>query len=222
MVTLHDAKRLLERRAQDWKNATVDSQFHKESSRFLVWLTIDPGFPFDYRILYVSEKEDGSLLSCVCEEATGDFLHDIVEIEDIEDFEPLFARLRRGVSTPGVDGEMAIDRFVRFEKGKAPSLKDVQLALEDFLGAVGTVEAVGNDLLMAKLVGEGTFPFKRLGETDLLSNRSGQRCFTIQTGRRAIDVITRQQDELTNVLADGFAKLVARYWNGKYDPDECG
>jgi hypothetical protein len=35
-----------------------------------------------------------------------------------------------------------------------------------------------------------------------------------------IDVITRQGDEATNALALGFAKLLARYWDGELEDDE--
>lgn len=42
----------------------------------------------------------------------------------------------------------------------------------------------------------------------------------INFDKNNIDVITRRQDEVTMRIADGFAKLVARYWQGQLEMDE--
>ena len=120
---------------------------------------------------------------------------------------------------------MACDRFIRFGKGKVPSKEDVGKALEDYLGATMTNIKWVNGSWCAQLVGSKSWPFRRL-ETSRIAERyeheaKESRGIEVFIAKDNIDVITRQQDELTMNIADGFAKLVARYWHGgKLEMDE--
>lgn len=118
---------------------------------------------------------------------------------------------------------MAADWFVYFDKKgqKVPSKEDVGKALEDFLGAYATEVKWDRDRFYAKLVGTKSWPFKRLEPADSvialgMAEREGEdRWIEVWLDDECIDVMTRSSDEATNNLAEGFAKLIARYWKGR-------
>lgn len=120
---------------------------------------------------------------------------------------------------------MAIDRFIHWKRRKGPTVKVVQHTLEDYLGEVALrVEAVvhkdGSAHIRALLKGKPSFPFKRIPE--MRNYHEGQemhdeRWLEVYWTRRSIDIITRFTDEFTMVVAEGFADLAARFWEGKRD-----
>lgn len=114
---------------------------------------------------------------------------------------------------------MALDRFIYFKKGKTPSLETIRDTLEDYLG--GALEKLDvQDRIFATLRGKPSFPLKRIPEMAKYAEASEQheeRWFEVCRTDTSIDVITRMTDEYTNVVADGFAALVARFWKGKRD-----
>lgn len=125
---------------------------------------------------------------------------------------------------------MACDRFINFGKGKVPSKvpskKDVGKALEDYLGALMVENKWGGSRWTAQLIGTKSWPFRRLEHEDSIIARaqaveaSEERWIEVYIDKDNIDVITRRQDEVTMRIADGFAKLVARYWQGQLEMDE--
>jgi len=130
---------------------------------------------------------------------------------------------------------MASDRFIYFAEGKVPSHQDVGMMLEDYLGAVMAGIEWGGSSWTALLVGNKSWPFRRVYERGPAFNkplypglqaildeeRDGraheERRVEVYIGDDNIDVITRRQDELTNRIADGFARLVARFWQGSLE-----
>lgn len=119
---------------------------------------------------------------------------------------------------------MAADWFVDFPKGKVPSKDDVGKALEDYLGAYATEVRWDTDRWFATLVGTKSWPFKRLEADSRFAEAYEEmakepRWIEVYIDKDNIDVMTRQSDEATNNLAEGFAKLLARYWQGKRRPD---
>lgn len=119
---------------------------------------------------------------------------------------------------------MAADWFVDFPKGKVPSKEDVGKALEDYLGAYAEGIHWDGNRWFAKLVGTKSWPFKRLEADSRFAARYEEeakepRWIEVFIDTNNIDVITRRSDEATNNLAEGFAKLLARYWQGKRRPD---
>jgi len=120
---------------------------------------------------------------------------------------------------------MSCDRFIRFDKGKVPLRADLKFALEDYLGAFMTHIKWVNGSWVAQLEGGKSWPFKRLeADSRLAAAREEEakenRCIEVFIASDNIDVITRRADEATMNLADGFAKLVTRYWKGKLEMDK--
>lgn len=121
---------------------------------------------------------------------------------------------------------MSCDRFVRFKRGKRPSRKDVGRALEDYLGTIMVENKWGGGRWTALLIGTKSWPFRRLEPEDSVSAKAAaeeateERWIEVFLHRDGIDVITRRQDELTMRIADGFAKLAARYWQGRLEMEE--
>lgn len=116
---------------------------------------------------------------------------------------------------------MALDRFVYWKKNKrSPSLKRLREVLEDYLGdAAVKVELADRNRIIALLRGRPTFPFRRVhGYKDMgrVFEKQDERWIEVYRHTGAIDVITRLSDEYTNVVAEGFAKLCARFWQGRY------
>lgn len=115
---------------------------------------------------------------------------------------------------------MAIDRFIHWRK-RRPSKIQIQRVLEDYLGDAMVRLFVDGGRITVLLHGKPSFPFKRLREMG--KYREGQeahdeRWFEVYCTNTNIDVITRMTDEYTNVVAEGFAVLCARFWEGKRDP----
>jgi len=113
---------------------------------------------------------------------------------------------------------MARDRFVYWLAG-APSIHDIQHALEDYLGEAGSIAADGFRFV-AWLSGTTSHPLRRITPDDtrvaMFADLSKQpRAFEVCVADDHIDVITRLGDEYTNVVAEGFAALAARYWKGR-------
>ena len=123
---------------------------------------------------------------------------------------------------------MACDRFVYFEKGKVPPLEDIGKVLEDYLGAVLSLNRCAGDRFMVHLQGIQSWPFRRVADPDSEMAKANReeakhehgRWIEVVFGDDNIDVLTRRQDELVNNIASGFAKLVARYWHGRLEMDE--
>lgn len=116
---------------------------------------------------------------------------------------------------------MALDRFVYWREKPGPSLDDIKTVLEDYLGGAAVEVSVNHFHILAKLHGRPQFPFRRVPEYDKLAPASEQqeeRWFEIYVDpkRGHIDVITRMTDEYTNIVAEGFAQLAARFWKGKH------
>lgn len=102
---------------------------------------------------------------------------------------------------------MAYDRFVYWQTTK-PSRDEIVQALRDFLGELGKVEVT--DRVYVDLPGKPSNAFNA-------SCRDDQRWFEVYITDESIDVITRQQDRITNAIATEFAELCAQYWQGQRD-----
>ena len=115
---------------------------------------------------------------------------------------------------------MALDRFVYWKKLK-PSQDDVYKALEDYLGDMGKIEY--SDRAYVTLPGTPTSPSHRQPDgPDWHRSKPYMgleaRWFEVYYDKTYVDVITRSADELTNVIAEGFAEFCKRYWQGKAGP----
>lgn len=114
---------------------------------------------------------------------------------------------------------MGIDRFVTWKKTR-PSLKTVKAVLRDYLGGAATEITDDKHRITALLVGKPSFPFKSIkaqAKYREVREIHDERWIEVYVSKGGIDVITRMTDEYTNVLAEGFAVLAARFWGGKRD-----
>lgn len=113
---------------------------------------------------------------------------------------------------------MARDRFIHFEAADshrvARGLVDIcgQYACEYFSTLATDIKWV-DDRYIVTLPGICKFLGKR--PTDYRR----ERWIEIWVGDYVIDVMTRTQDDITNDIADGFARRVARKFKGRLDED---
>ena len=111
---------------------------------------------------------------------------------------------------------MALDRFIYFKK--SPKLETIRETLEDYLGEALYEIPVDGARVTALLHGKPSCPFRRLpdmGNVAAAQEQREERFLEVCWTSTSIDVITRQSDEYTNVVGDGFAALAARFWKGK-------
>lgn len=120
---------------------------------------------------------------------------------------------------------MAQDRFLYFRK-EVPSYKDIKCVLEDYLKGLalkldfgkGRSKSKEMEFWSVQLPGKPSFPFKRLMDGATMGAEiHDERWFEIVVTRKGdkvptIDVITRMNDEITGVIAEGFVALCQRYW----------
>lgn len=125
---------------------------------------------------------------------------------------------------------MGFDRFVLFDKEK-PTLEELKLILEDYLGGLGAID-YQEGCWFVTFPGTPSFPFKR-SHPDYAYMGAGlhsERWFEVYVGSLDqkpgeamgpnVDVITRMQDELVGNIADGFAKLLRRFYKAKSDEEQ--
>jgi len=117
---------------------------------------------------------------------------------------------------------VALDRFIRFE-GAAPSNRDIEQVLEIFFGGLAESIRWAVDRWFVFLVGEESKlaigPSGEVIRQPAEPYRGGRWIEVVApSDRLVLDVITRQQDDATNALAEGLAKLCARYWEAEYEP----
>lgn len=114
---------------------------------------------------------------------------------------------------------MASDRFVYWKsKDKRPTQQQIGVCLEDYVKNIATSVKWDGDRFFVVLPGNNSFPFKRVDASlgNMVDETRG-RWFEVWIDEDCIDVITRQHDEFTNVVATGFAELCARFWHGKLE-----
>lgn len=111
---------------------------------------------------------------------------------------------------------MSLDRFIRFKK--CPPRKELKNILEDYLNGAGeVVEGKNKHWLDVSLMGNPSFPFRRIAGLEknqsIYENLEG-RWIEIFLDAKHFSVITRSQDEYTNDVAVGIARMLSRYYNG--------
>lgn len=117
---------------------------------------------------------------------------------------------------------MSCDRFVYFDAGNVPSREDVGTLIDDYLGGVMRSKEWGGGRWTVSLVGICSFPLRRL-EPEWTPSKAWAaeqprpRWLEVYIGGDNIDVITRGQDDLVTLIADGLAMLIARYWKGRLE-----
>lgn len=109
---------------------------------------------------------------------------------------------------------MALDRFIVFHHNDGPNKETTRKLLVAFLGGFADGEPEwGGGRWTIKLQGETTFP--QGIALDVPHPPTGERWMEVYVGKHGnYSVITRSSDEATNCLATGFARMVARLYEG--------
>lgn len=113
---------------------------------------------------------------------------------------------------------MAYDRIIQFSK--APAREEVRLVIEDFLSDAASEIQWDRDRFFVTLIGKNTHPLKRIPEAHWTARAEPEpghegRHLEVWVTDTCVDVITRSQDEYTHAVAEGLAKVLARFWQGK-------
>jgi hypothetical protein len=112
---------------------------------------------------------------------------------------------------------MSLDRFVYWNDEK-PSFDDLLKILDGYLGEAARIESSKPHWIEVRLQGISSFPFKHLPEFETRAKavaQSGQRWFEVFVDDDHVSVITRQSDEYTSIVADGFAALLTRFYRAR-------
>ncbi len=118
---------------------------------------------------------------------------------------------------------MGTDRFITFpDKARpCPSIEDVETALQSYVTEAGVLTRHDPTLVSVKLVGRssiiaGAFPGNEWlnGMSEKTKLHRSERHIEVNITGGMMDVITRQGDEFTSALANGFVEFAVRYWGG--------
>jgi len=109
---------------------------------------------------------------------------------------------------------MSTDRFVRWRKDKRPLPSEIEAALERYIGIPSTIDR-RPDRILVDLPGKAGNPFPRPVDEELFEAPFDSRTIEVYIDPLYTDVITRQADEFTCAVAEGFARAIARHWNGR-------
>jgi hypothetical protein len=105
---------------------------------------------------------------------------------------------------------MARDRVVCW-KEKPPTQEDLQALLEKFFSGLTMSVTWDRDRFFVVLLGAPSYcsgvGAQKERWIEVWPSKDGTCCY----------VMTRMQDEATNVLADGLAGLIARRWEGRLE-----
>lgn len=112
---------------------------------------------------------------------------------------------------------MATDRFVRFSNALFSCPETAAMlagVLEDYIRGLGSVSKDSSGRLYASLQGPSTSPLARTPSASPPSVLHEERWFEVIVEENSLDILTRAQDQVTCVIADGFADLCAQFWSG--------
>lgn len=108
---------------------------------------------------------------------------------------------------------MARDVVIRWQ-GQGPTQEQLTCVVEDFFAGIATKTAWDADRFFVTLPGPTHGAFSRLPDLEVIRMPSDERWIEVWPSDDCLYVMTRMMDEVTNVLADGFAELLARVWDG--------
>jgi len=108
---------------------------------------------------------------------------------------------------------MALDRFV-YWKDKAPDKGQLERTLIAYAGTMADI-AFRDDRWYINIPGKPSCALENYYGVGMLRDLPDERWIEVWPGDDCVDVITRQADDITNAIAEGLARLLARLWNGK-------
>ena len=99
---------------------------------------------------------------------------------------------------------MAADRFIHWNKSlPIPSREDIEKIVRGFFGDAATYENSPNGCMIVTLVSKPSFPFTGLGGWDRTPYLPEERWIEVFHNEEHADILTRQADHFTSVLAEG-------------------
>lgn len=119
---------------------------------------------------------------------------------------------------------MSLDRIITWVQRKPESPSEIANFLTRYMGAAETKfdYSHGEDIncvWTVSLPGVGTDPFSHLRRAGEEGPFQKDRWFEVHLSDDNMDVITRSQDPFVNAIADGFADLICRWYDGEREPD---
>lgn len=108
---------------------------------------------------------------------------------------------------------MPTDRVIHWQE-QCPTEVEIEDALCRYVNASGRIEKPA-DRFMVTLIGGSKNPFPRAVDAEIFAPPFEVRMFEVYVDAKYVNVMTRQQDEFTSAVAEGFAAAIARKWNGR-------
>ena len=134
---------------------------------------------------------------------------------------------------------MGLDRFIRWKRDRPewgdPTLEKIAQVAQDFLGLRWTVKITDPTWIVCETDEPQTFALRSCRDDkdspdktetfgEAMHREMGAQTrgfevfFLVEKGRiNRTSVITRQADEFTGALADRFAQILARWWDGEVE-----
>lgn len=103
---------------------------------------------------------------------------------------------------------MALDRFVHWN-GAAPTKEQLQAAIYKYAEGINPKEP--------PLWHHDRWIIPLCGTPGTIDKGTLDRWVEVWSDEHCVDVITRQADDITNAIADGLAKLLARRFDGRIE-----
>ena len=109
---------------------------------------------------------------------------------------------------------MARDRFIYWQRERRPTVKEAASVAANFFGeSIATEVVADGQRITISIRGGSTDPYRGLGAKSMPIRPD--RWIEVFLADDNLDVITREQDQLTNALADGLAMAYATFWHGR-------
>lgn len=115
---------------------------------------------------------------------------------------------------------MACDRFVELKN--VPTLDQLQLVVEDYFGGLLVDSKTTPGCIHVQIQGTFSHPFQRFDPSVTrnvmhLEEPPRERWIEVHLRGHLVNVLTRQQDEVTSAIADGLVRVIDRCWRGTID-----
>lgn len=110
---------------------------------------------------------------------------------------------------------MARDYTVSNFKSGVPPIEHLNLFLEDLFQGMGKISQTGSWFTVS-LPGKPSNPFQRLVEKPRPENQD-ERWIEVWVSSDSVEIMTRLQDTITNIIASGLASTIARFWEGEFN-----
>ena len=116
---------------------------------------------------------------------------------------------------------MSLDRFIYWQENKPTSFVEIANFLMCYMGCAQKDFSYDNTANQHRwtigIPGVGCNPNRIIAE--LPDPVSSDRWFEVVLTDESLDVLTRMQDPFTNAIAEGFAEMIARWYEARREPN---